>query len=359
MNLSNSSVRILLFLSLFIGISAAYSQPQRPQNVILMIGDGMGLTQVTGGMTIKKTPLTLESFPFTGFAKTFSADNYITDSAAAGTALSSGIKTYNGAIGVDINKKPIPSILSESEAKGLATGMVVTSYVTHATPAAFIAHQVDRNMYEEIADDFLKTDIDVFIGGGRDHFELRKDKRNLSDILRKNGYQVAYTLAEAQKVTQGKLAGLLAKEHMPPVAERGDMLPKSVAVALNILSKNRKGFFLMVEGSQIDFEGHNNNGPAILAEMVDFDDAIAVAYAYAQKNRNTLIVVTADHETGGMALKAGNIAKKTATAIFAQTNHTGTMVPVFAFGPGAEMFSGIMDNTDIPKKIRVALGIGQ
>ena len=237
------SLRILLVSGLLSASTLVFSQSPKPRNVILMIGDGMGLSQISGAMTIKKAPLTLELFPISGFAKTYSADSYITDSAAAGTALATGTKTDNGTIGIDVNGHPILSILNESEDAGLATGMVVTSYVTHATPASFIAHQVNRNMYEEIAEDFLKTDIDVFIGGGRNHFEKRKDKRILTNDLRNNGYQIAYTLEEVQKVSQGKLAGLLAKRHMPPVAKRKDMLPRSVEVALQILDNNQKGFF--------------------------------------------------------------------------------------------------------------------
>lgn len=162
----------------------------KPKNIILLIGDGMGVSQVFAGLTANKGKLFLENCKHIGFSKTSSGDNYITDSAAGGTALSTGVKTYNGAIGVDMNKNPVKTILEEASEKGLATGLVSSSAITHATPASFIAHQAGRSSYEEIAADFLKTDIDVFIGGGLEHFSKRKDGRNLLKELENKGYQV-------------------------------------------------------------------------------------------------------------------------------------------------------------------------
>ncbi len=150
---------------------------KKPKNVVFLIGDGMGISQIFAGLTANHGHLFLENCKYIGFSKTQSADNYITDSAAGGTALSAGVKTYNGAIGVDANKKPVKTILEEAEEKGLATGLVSTSAITHATPASFIAHQPNRNMYEEIAADFLKTDIDVFIGGGYRSFHQKKRRQ--------------------------------------------------------------------------------------------------------------------------------------------------------------------------------------
>ncbi len=351
-----SLAAILLLFSVTV---TAQMLPTRVRNVILMIGDGMGVSHITGAMTVHKAPLFLQQFPVSGLATTQSADNYITDSAAAGTALACGVKTYNGAIGLDALKKPVPSLVSIAESVGKHTGIVVTSAITHATPASFVAHQEKRDMYEEIALDILASDIEVMIGGGWKHFTSRKDKRDLLVDLRSKGYQVAYSLAEVQIARSPKLAGLLAEEHMPPVAERKDMLPRSVDAALRLLAPSPRGFFMMIEGSQIDFEGHTNESPDIFHEMIDFDDAIGVVLAFAKANPGTLVVVTADHETGGLALKSGNSSTGQISALFASTNHTGTMVPVFAYGPGSEQFSGIMDNTHIQHKLARMLRDGR
>jgi len=326
-----------------------------PKNVILLIGDGMGVSQVQAGYTANKGKLYLENFKHVGFANTSSADKYVTDSAAGGTALSTGQKTYNGAIGLDVNKKPIKTILQDAEDKGLATGLVSTSAITHATPASFIAHQESRNMYEEIAADFLKTDIDVFIGGGYKHFTERKDGRNLVEELEQKGYRVEEDINTIKNIKDGKLAGLTAAEHNGRMDERGDMLPVATNTAINILSNNKKGFFLMVEGSQIDWGGHAGSTIYIVEDMLDFDRAVGKALEFAAGNKQTLVIVTADHETGGMAIVDGNNETGMVKGEFPTGSHTGVMVPVFAYGPGAEQFTGIMDNTDIPNRIRKLL----
>ena len=335
-----------------------YSQKfkgKKPKNIILLIGDGMGVSHVFAGLTANKGHLFLENFKHVGFSKTQSADNYITDSAAGGTALSSGHKTNNGSIGVDAQNKPVKTILEEAEEKGLATGLVSTSSITHATPASFISHQSGRSMYEEIAADFLKTDIDVFIGGGIDHFSKRKDGRNLMVELKAKGYRVETDMKEIGKVESGKLAGLTAPVHMGRTNERGDILPIATKTAIDILDNNKKGFFLMVEGSQIDWGGHASNTIYVVEDMLDFDRVIGQTLDFAEKNRETLIIVTSDHETGGMALTGGSIENGVVKAAFPTTDHTSVMVPVFAYGPGAEEFIGIMENTDIFFKMRKLL----
>ena len=337
---------------LFASSVNAQKRNVRPTNIILMIGDGMGVAQVYSGYTANKGDLNLFRCNVTGFSKTYSASDYNTDSGAGGTAIATGRKTYNGAIGVDHDTVFAKTILEYAEEKGLATGLVSTSAITHATPASFIAHQVSRDNYEGIALDFLKTDIDVFIGGGIDHFYLRKDKRDLLQELRQKGYQVVFSMDSIKGIKQGKLAGLTAKEHNPSVLQgRGDMLPGSTQTALNILSDNKKGFFLMVEGSQIDWGGHANNGNMVAAEMIDFDRAIGKALDFAKKDGHTLVIITADHETGGMSLVGGDYQLGTVVAKFNTTDHTGVMVPVFAFGPGAELFQGVQENTDLFTKM--------
>lgn len=337
-----------------------YSQPgkgKKPRNVIFMIGDGMGVAHVLAGMTANGGHLFLENFKYTGFSKTQSADNYVTDSAAGGTALACGVKTYNAAIGMDVDTVPVPSMLVKAERKGMATGLVSTSAITHATPASFIAHQPNRGMYEDIAADFLKTDIEVFIGGGYKHFTKRKDGRNLTEDLKNKGYVVLQDIQEIQKVKSGKLAGLTATEHNGRVSERKDMLPVATQTAIQILDDNRKGFFLMVEGSQIDWGAHQNNAIYVVEEMLDFDQAIGKVLDFAASNGETLVVVTADHETGGMSLNKGDMSKGFLKAGFTTGDHTASMVPVFAFGPGAENFTGIMENTEVSQKIMQLMGL--
>ncbi len=330
---------------------------KKPKNVIMLIGDGMGVAHVFAGLTANGGHLFLENFKQVGFSKTQSASSYITDSAAGGTALSSGYKTYNGAIGVNTDTIPQKTVLEMAEAKGLATGLVSTSAITHATPASYIAHQGSRGSYEDIAADFLKTDIDVFIGGGYKHFAVRKDKRDLTKDLQEKGYQVLRNPEDIYKVKSGKLAGLTADEHNEVFPKRKMDLPLSTQTALNILSQNKKGFFIMIEGSQIDWGAHQNNTIYVVNEMLDFDRTIGKALEFAAKDGETLIVVTADHETGGMALTGGDMKTGMVKGAFSTGDHTAVMVPVFAYGPGAENFAGIQENIDIPKKIMNLLGL--
>jgi alkaline phosphatase len=330
---------------------------KKPKNVIMMIGDGMGVAHIYAGYTANGGHLFLDNFRQIGFSKTQSANNYITDSAAGGTALSTGQKTYNGAIGVNTDTVAIKTVLEMAEGKGLATGLVSTSAITHATPASYIAHQGSRGSYEDIAADFMKTDIDVFIGGGYKHFAERKDKRDLTKELQANGYQVLRNPEDIYKVKSGKLAGLTADEHNDVFPKRQISLPLSTQTALNILNQNKKGFFIMIEGSQIDWGAHQNNTIYVVNEMLDFDRTIGKALEFAAKDGETLIVVTADHETGGLALTGGDMKKGTVKGAFSTGDHTAVMVPVFAYGPGAENFAGIMENTDIPKKIMGLLGL--
>jgi len=330
---------------------------KKPKNVIMMIGDGMGVAQVFAGITANGGHLFLDNFKQIGFSKTQSSDNYITDSAAGGTALSTGQKTYNGAIGVNADSVPIQTILEMAEDKGLATGLVSTSAITHATPASYIAHQKSRGSYEDIAADFMKTDVDVFIGGGYKHFSQRADKRDLTKELQQKGYQVLRNMDEIAKVKTGKLAGLTADEHNDIAIRRKMSLPLSTETALNILSQNQKGFFIMVEGSQIDWGGHENDTRYIIIEMLDFDRAIGKALEFAAKDGETLIIVTADHETGGFSLIGGDMKTGMVKGAFTTGEHTAVMVPVFSYGPGAEDFTGIMDNTEIPKKIMKLLDL--
>ncbi|RYG53851.1 MAG: alkaline phosphatase [Chitinophagaceae bacterium] len=322
-----------------------------------MIGDGMGTSQIFAALTANKGKLNFDRFTAIGFHKSQSFDQYVTDSGAGATAFSIGEKTNNGSIGVDAKGISQPGILEIAESHHLATGMVTTCSITHATPASFIAHQTSRTFGEEIANDFLKTDIDVFIGGGRNYFAKRKDGKNLLDSLKKRNYQVAEASADIQKITSGKLAGFTADAEPSRVLDgRGPELLLNTQTAISILNKNPKGFFLMIEGSQIDWGAHLNDAAYMTSELIDFDRAIGAALDFAQRDGNTLVIVTGDHETGGLTLTDGNIKAGTIEAKYSTKSHTAVMIPVFAFGPGAERFIGIYENTSIFDKMMAAFG---
>ena len=346
----------LLACLLFVFLSApSLSAKKNPKNVIFLIGDGMGLAQIYAGMVANGNSLELERCTTSGFSKTYSFNNFTTDSGAGGTALACGVKTKNGMIGMSPDSVAVQSILELSEKNKLSTGIVVACAVTHATPASYIAHQVNRDMFEEIAADYLKTDIDVFIGGGRKYFEDRTDGRNLTTELKTKNYQVAYNLEDVKAIKSGKLAGLLYDDQNPGMPERGSMLPDATVAAINILGNNKKGFFLMVEGSQIDWAGHDNNSQQVIKEVLDFDKTIGKVLDFAKKDGNTLVIITADHETGGMTILNGKFSSDTMKALFSTKNHSGVPVPVFAYGPGAENFSGFMENVSFKGKIETLL----
>lgn len=340
----------LCFLCILVFTLTAEAKHPKVKNIIFLIGDGMGLNQMYAGMTYNKNSLQLERCTHIGLVKTYSANKYVTDSGAGGTALACGVKTNNKMIGMGPDSVAVESILHLAEKNGLSTGVVVACNVTHATPASFVAHQVSRKMTQEIAVDYLKTDIDVFIGGGRDDFEKRKDNRNLSQELKLKDYRVVYTMDELTKVKSGKVAALLADNHPERASKRGDMLPDATQKAIELLSKNKKGFFLMIEGSQIDWAAHDNDIDYLIEELLDFDKAIGIALDFAAKNKETLVVITADHETGGLSILKGDFSNGKVKASFASNDHSGVPVPVYAYGTGAELFVGFMENTSFKEK---------
>jgi alkaline phosphatase len=340
--------------------SSHTDEEKRPQNIILLIGDGMSFAHVQAGILASENQLNLEQFTDLGIIQTSSANNFITDSGAAGTAIASGVKTNNGFIGMDPDGNPVKSILHLAAESGLATGIVVSCALTHATPASFVAQQPSRNMGEEIALDFLSYDIDVLIGGGRNHFTRREDGRDLLKELESEGYIVASSMEEVKEVSSGKLAGIIADNHPPKYSEnRGDMLPDGTLTALNILSRNPGGFFLMVEGAQIDWGGHDNDIDYIVNEMLDFDRAVGHALEFARENGETLVIVTSDHETGGMAIHGFDSETGKITAGWTTGGHTGLMQPVFAWGPGSDKFRGIYENTGVFDRMLVAFGFSK
>lgn len=333
------------------------------KNIILLVGDGMGLGQMSAGMFANGNKTSLEEFEVIGLHKPYASNKLVTDSAAAATSFACGIKTYNGAISVDDNKNPVGTILEEAEKLNYATGLVASSSIVHATPACFIAHNEYRKNYEEIAEDFLDTEIDLFIGGGLKHFNRRdNDDRDLIKELEAKGYVMSdYFQADLAtlKIDKSKNFGYLTSAEEPlPKAQGRDYLPIASNIAMDFLDgRSDKGFFLMVEGSQIDWGGHANRTDYIISEFLDFEQVISQALAFAKKDRETLVIVTADHETGGFAIQQES-TQDSIVGAFTSDYHTGTMVPVYSYGPQSELFGGIYENTEIYHKMREAFGWG-
>jgi alkaline phosphatase len=331
---------------------------ERPKNIIFLIGDGMGLSQMSAHIYWKGVNKTIfEKMPIVGFHKSHSCDDLVTDSAAGATAFSCGKKTTNGAIGVLPDSLPCTTILEDLDHKGYATGMVVACTATHATPASFIAHRELRAFTDEIALDFLKTPMDCFIGGGGALFYDRADKLNLVDSLKQKGYMVRKGTNLSKLPWDGEFPFFLfTHDREPPTASGGrEYMPKATALVASYLKKRSdKGFFMMVEGSQIDWACHANDRNWLRNEMEDFDKTVMAAMEFAAADKETLVVVTGDHECGGLSLNQGD-TKKSFKPYFANRRHSAALVPVYAYGPGAALFQGIYDNTLIYGKMREAL----
>ncbi len=348
--------------------NAKTTTPAEPEvkNIILLVGDGMGVAQVTALMLARGyEPINIDRAQAGGMVKTWSANNRVTDSAASGTTYASGEKTNNGYLGVTPDGQPHPSILEKAEQAGMATGLVVTTIIQHATPGAFYAHNPNRNDYPGISLDLVDAGVDVAIGGGRKYLTDRTDGRNLWDELVREGYTMTESLEGLAGVTSGNAMALYEAEL--PLVIRGrdpEYLPRATAKALEILTANSaaagKGFFLMVEGSFIDSAGHGNDAEMLLGEMGDFDASVGVAFDYADRHPGTLVIVTADHETGGLTAPSGNsdfTARESGIDYrFSTGSHTASLVPLFAYGTGAQEFSRVMDNTEISRIIARLVG---
>lgn len=336
---------------------------QAPRNLIYMIGDGMGLSHAA--MLIIENhyePTAFDRAQNIALTTTHSLNNRVTDSAASGTALATGTKTNNSMIGLTPDSVVLESIIARAEAEGRPTGIVVTSDLAHATPAAFYAHVADRGDYAAIARQFVDSGIDVAFGGGVRTFSKAPEEGESSplDLLREKGYGVVTTVEELEAAPQAPVIGLMAEHHMAGALEgRGDYLPRATSKALDLLTaqseKNGKGFILMVEGSRIDFDAQENNAEGLLLEMRDFEQAVNRAMDYADTHPGTLVVVVADHESGGLTMPSGNpdftLSESGIDYRFSTTGHTGIPVPVYLYGTGAERINGLMDNTDLANRL--------
>ena len=383
-------VSIAIALLAVLAVTSCSSAKDEPQvkNVIYLIGDGMGFGAVTSLLLAEDSVTGFEQAPVIGLNETCSANNYVTDSPAGGTALATGVRTRNGYCGLDPEGNRLTTILHKAQAMGKKTGIVVNTTLTEATPAAFYAGVTSRGMTYEIAEQFTVSGVDVAIGSGLDHFISRPDSLDLTATLIDNGYDLYLNWSAVLNTPSDKFIGILpmadvhrqesgrkeagaAAGHEVCLAARlasasedagaSDLseptvyLQKASAKALETLSRdNDNGYFLMIESALIDGYGHNNDSEGMIAEMKEFDALLRQLVAYVDQHPETLLVVTADHETGGTWLNytGYEVGGSSPVAMsYSTRGHSGVVVPIFAYGEGAEAFAGVMKNTDIPKKI--------
>lgn len=354
MNHGNALQGLILGLVMFtfpLSGQKAESVAEKPRNVILMIGDGMGLSQLSVPYIYGTEEPVFDRFPYIGLIRTTPGAELVTQSSAAATAMATGHKTYNMAVGVNLDTVPVPNLVELYSEKGYMTGLVATSSITDATPAGFYAHQAERYYSYEIAKDLLASEVDYFAGAGLPYFIDTTGR----DLFAEHGVQVELSrLKKIRKAQPGDRYGfILGQERMPTMREgRKDFLASASEIGIDFLSSSEGGFFLMIESSQIDWAGHGNQAAYLLAEMNDFASTIARVLEWAEKDGETLLIVTADHETGGFTMGAAGQNGYDANygmiqPTFASTNHSASMVPLLAFGPGAEQFMGIYENTGI------------
>ena len=362
---------------------------QKTTNVIYLIGDGMGFGAVSSLLLSSDAETGFEMAPVIGLNETCSANNYVTDSPAGGTALATGTRTCNGFLGVGPDSVQLISILKKAQAMGKKTGIVVNTTLTEATPGAFYAGVTSRKESYKIAEQFTQSNVDVAIGAGLSAFINRPDSVDLTAVLIEKGYdvyldwrQILNTQSEkfvgilemsdvhrrnkvrtttagaadgAEVCLAAQLAAAASNEDTIRFSKPTEYLQKACVKALEQLEKNApKGFFLMVESAIIDGYGHNNDADGMVEEMHEFDQTLKTLVAYVNSHPNTLLVVTADHETGGTSVtyKSHPINEPEGLKLgFSTKGHSGTVVPIFAYGAGAEHFAGIFQNREIPEII--------
>ncbi len=419
--------RILMACILLSGAADAYAE-----NVVFFIGDGMGPAQVTAGRIYKGGAsgegLHLDSMEQVGLVRTWAANGMVTDSAAAGTALASGVKTNLFAIGMDPNGEDVESMLVKAKRKGMSVGVISTARITHATPAAFYAHTRNRFGEADIAAQLIESDAwDLAMGGGREFFMtnlqsdgetdakgVRGDGRDLLKEATDKGIRLIQTREQFDALVRdagegtdsiGRVLGIFNSDHMAYELEReADVwgepsISEMTEIAIQILGQNPKGYFLMVEGGRIDHAAHANLGKMALVEVIAMDEAVASAIESEDENgHHPLVVVTADHETGGLAINGYESLEIQGDAMLLESRaagkeiltfasgpgadrpegevdrtdprytqpalnpsdsavHTGVDVAVYAQGSGSEKFTGTMDNTEVAKKIMEVLGV--
>ena len=321
------------------------------KNVIVMIGDGMGLEQISCGWVLNGGHLNLDNFPVTGLSRTYAVNRLITDSCAGGSAIATGVKTNYYYMGMDPDGNPVPSVLKDAMQRGMKTGVAVTCRINDATPLDFVGHSTNRDEEEENAAQYVNCGVDFLTGGGIQFWRNRKDGRDLVKEMTDQGYVFVDSRERLNQVRKGRVLGLFAPLEMAPALDRGPVLEDCATKAMELLD-NEKGFFLMIEGSSIDDWCHNQKVGYMAEELFDFDRTIGKVLQWAEKDAHTLVVVTADHNTGGLTLLGGSLEDRTVKVNFSTKGHNGIMVPVFAYGPHAHEFEGVYENAEIGRKIR-------
>ena len=332
---------------------------KKVKNVILMIGDGMSLMHVYTAWTANRGKLWLENAQATGLSKTWAVKKLVTDSGSGGTSLATGVKTVYHAVG-DPEGKPLTSLVDVAKELGKDAGLAVTCRLWDATPCDFCCHNIDRDKEEELVGDYPTSGVDFVFGGGAQKFTNRKDGRDIFKELQKKGYHVSRTLDDFFAYDKNsRIFAVPYDKDTPLPDERGDLLARASMKGISLMNQNKNGFFMMIEGSQLDDYGHFNQLDLLMKETLDFDQTVGEVMKWAAKDGETLVVVTADHETGGLTLVNGNKDEGRVECCFSTKDHSGAMVPVYAFGPGAENFTGIFENTDVFKKIKKLMTEGE
>ena len=358
--LSNTHIYLGFFLIISLSCSKNNSLNQvdiqaietnKKLSVIILLGDGLGVAQMTAAWNEQKF-LNLQQYPYSGLVLTHSANRFVTESAAANTAMMTGVKTNYGYLGLDAFQNPQETLYEYLRKKDYFTGIISTSFMTDATLAALFSHRTDRHAYEDIALDFYHKYPDFAVAGGQKHFDTRDDHINLLDSLTRKGVNIFYQLNEINSAQELPIFGVM-HESLPPylVDGRKDFLYQSSLKALELFDD--QPFFLFIEGAHIDKAGHDMSIDKQLSETLEFDHVSGMALDYAKNKENVLVVVLSDHECGGLSLlpddNFGYIPN------YAGDDHSGSMVAVFAYGPGAEKFTGIMDNTDIYEHLKTLI----
>ena len=335
-----------------------------PKNIIYMIGDGMGINIVETTRDyyedkLYNGALAIDYVPQVGWHSSYSADAQVTDSAAGGTALATGYKTSNRTLAMDkLDKSDYKTLLELASEKGMSTGVVATKAVTDATPASFTTHVADHDFQIEIAAQQIEklTDgtLDLLLGGGRKYYSDESNADTLSEAI--NQGVTCTTMWDGTEEKELPLVGLYAENHLNTYDAETPTIAEMTDLALEKLSEDKNGFFLMVEGSQIDSEAHDNSYYNEMKEMYDFDCAIGVALKFVVMHPDTVLIITADHETGGLHLPMESAKQSTFKYYYASTDHTSIQVPVYAIGYGVEKLSGIRENTDIAAFVASLMG---
>lgn len=319
---------------------------KKVRNVILLIGDGMGHGALNAAMYANGGKLTMTNLKTMGYVQTQSANNFTTDSAASGTAYASGEKTNNGYLGLSPDLEILENIPEKLDPLGFACGVVTTDNIHGGTPASFYAHQRARRDYPEIWKDLANSSLSYASGASKSVYESQP--LTTQETITST-FDLVFSLDSVDINKSDRVLYLLESNKLD---ERGDYLKHSTEVAIEFLSqKCDKGFFLMVEGARIDNEAHSNNTAGMIREVLDFDKAVEAAIRFAEEDGHTLVIISADHETGAVTLGHCNPEDGFATAVFASGGHSPAMVPLFAYGPHSRDFAGCQENSDVSRKI--------